>query len=68
MYVQRHIEAPSYHHCCSVKAVLHADCAVIAIGIYHEMYMRHIAFCGLSGSTIISHVISQMTRFSRKKY
>jgi hypothetical protein len=30
----------------------------VALGIQHEMRMRHIVICGLSGSTIFSHIIS----------
>jgi hypothetical protein len=27
----------------------------VALGIDHEMSMRHIVFCGLSGSTVFFH-------------
>jgi len=33
-------------------------CVYIALGTQHEMRMRHILICGLSGSTIYLHIIS----------
>jgi len=31
------------------------------------MRVRHIVICGLTGSTIFSHIISNMAQFSEKK-
>jgi hypothetical protein len=59
MYVQCHIETPSGNHCCSGKAIIitYSECVFVALGVQHAMRMRHIAVCGLSGSTFFSRLI-----------
>ena len=37
----------------------------VALGFRLTMRMRHIVICGMSGSTIFSHEISQMIQFSK---
>jgi hypothetical protein len=68
MYVQHDTEAHSYHRC-SRKAisVTYSDCVFIALGIQHKMHLRHIVICGLSGSAMCVHIISQTVRFSKEK-
>ena len=58
MYVYHNTEARSCDHHCSGKAVLHITSVFVALGIQHAMRMRHIANCGLSGSTVFFHIIS----------
>ena len=50
----------SCFRCCSGKAVsiTYYECVFVALGTHHAMGMRHIAICGLSGSTIFFHLIS----------
>ena len=60
MYVQRNIEARSYNHCCSGKAIniTYCECVFLALGIQCAMRMRHIVICGLPRSAIYFHIIS----------
>ena len=50
----------SSYHCCSGQAIstTYSECVCIALIIQHAQRVRHIVICGLSGSTIFSHIIS----------
>ena len=67
---ERNIEAPSRNHCCRVKAITiaHSEFVSAALVIQHAMRMRHIVICGLFGSAISLHTISQTARLSGKRY
>ena len=60
MYVKRDIEELSCNHYCRGKAVsiTYSECVFVTLDIQHKMDMRHFVISGLSGCTIILHVIS----------
>jgi len=66
--IQRNSEARSFNHCCSGKtlSVTYSESVYVAIDIQHAMRMRHIVICGLPGSAVFVHIISQTARFSKK--
>jgi hypothetical protein len=41
-----------------------SECVFVTLSIQHAMRMHNVVFCGLSGSTIFLHIISQTARFS----
>jgi hypothetical protein len=60
--------ARSCNHCCSGKALSISHCGLVfvALGIQHGMCMRHNPLCGLSGSVIFLHIISQTAQLKKK--
>jgi len=50
----------------SKKYYILCVCVFVALGNQHAMHMRHIVFCGLPGSTVFFHIISQMVQISHK--
>ena len=71
MYVQRITEERSCDQGYSKKAIsiTYSKCVFIALGIQHEMRMRHIAICGLSSRTtfFFPRYLIKGTIFERKK-
>jgi hypothetical protein len=67
---RRSIEARSCKHCCSGKtiSITYSECVFVALGTQNAMRMRYIVICGLSGTTVFVHIISQIGRFSKKSY
>jgi hypothetical protein len=61
------IEACSHNYCCHGKAIsiAYSECVSVALVIQHAMRMccTILILCGLSGSTIFFHIISQTVQF-----
>ena len=70
VYYNVNIVARSCNHYFSGKAIsiTYSECVFVASGIQHTTHMRLFVICGLSGSAILSHIISQTARFSGKRY
>ena len=68
MNVDNTIEVYSCNHFCNRKAVsiTYVKCVFVAVSIQVTTRMRHIAICGLPGSTIFFHIILYAARFSKR--
>jgi len=60
MYVLCKNEARSCNHCCNGKAksITHSECVFVPLVILRAIRMSQVVIRGLSGSKILSHVIS----------
>jgi hypothetical protein len=67
---KHNIEARSPNHCYRGNAIniTYSEGVSVALITQSAMRMRHIAICGLYGSMIIFHIISQNALFSEKSY
>ena len=56
---KRNIQTRSRNHSCCGKATIitYSECVSVAYVIQHEMRMRHIVICGLSGCTKLFYII-----------
>jgi len=70
MYVKCNVEGRSCNNCCSGKAIsiTYCECGFVALGIQHAKRMRLTVICGMSGSTVFFHIISQTARLKKKSY
>ena len=70
LYVWRNIEAHSPNHCCRAKTVsiTYCECVFVAVGFQHTMRLRCTVICGLSGPTVIFHIILQTAWFAVRRY
>ena len=67
---KRNIEARPRNRFCRGKAtsITYSECVSVALVIQHPKCMRHIVFCGLSGSTIFfRHYLADDTQVTENK-
>jgi hypothetical protein len=50
-------------------SITYSECVFVALGIQHAMRVRYIVICGLSGSTVFFHIMTQNgTIFGKRIY
>jgi len=59
MYLYGNIEAISCNHCYSSKTIntTNTEFVFLALSIPHEMRMRHIVHCSITGFALFFHII-----------
>jgi hypothetical protein len=48
-------------------SITYSEFVSVAAGIQHAVRMRHIVICGMTGSNLFLHSLSQTARFWKKK-
>ena len=58
----------NYRYCGKAISFNCSDCVSVALGIQHVILICHIDICGVCGSTLFFHIISQTAPFQEKNF